>query len=110
MNLASLLKSDEKKYRLKSLTGKSAVWRAQKPKTCESILVNRSPLSVTPPPHINDREVKDLTQNYVCLDMIANALIVILIASVSYFFIPAKTVEPIMETAVTSNSEPSQSR
>ena len=107
MNIASLLKSNEKKYLLKSVTGRSAVWCAEKPKSSESILVDRLPSAVTARPDINDR---DLTRNLLWVDMITNALIVIVISSVSYFFIPAKIVGPIKAAAVTSNSEPSQSR
>jgi hypothetical protein len=110
MNIARLLKPNEKSYLFKAVTVRSAVWRAPKPQMPESTVVHRRSPAVGAPPNIKDRELKSLTQDRLWVDMTTNALIVIVIASASYFFISAKSVRAIIEPAVTSYSEPSQAR
>ena len=108
MNIANLLKSDENGYRVKP-TGQSVGRQAEKPQSAESMLVDLRSRGGTGSSSINDREVKRLKHKLLWEDMMTNALIVIVISLVSYFFIPAKIVGPIKAAAVTSNSEPSQS-
>jgi len=110
MNIARLLKPNDKSYLFKAVTGGSAVWRAPKTQRPESTLVHRRSPAVAAPPNSKDREMKSLTQDRLWVDMTTNALIVIVIASASYFFISAKSVRAILEPAVTSYSERSQAR
>lgn len=110
MNIARLLKPNEKSYLFKAVTGGSAVWRAPKTQRPESTLIHRGSPAVAASPNINVREMKSLTQDRLWVDMTTNALIVIVIASASYFFISAKSVRAIIEPALTSQSESSQSR
>jgi len=111
MNMASLLKSDEKEYLLKPATGKSPAWCAEKPQMSASILVARPVPAVSLRLGVSNREEKRLTDKLLWVDMLTNALIVIVIASVSYFFISARTTRPIMETSsVASDSQSLQSR
>lgn len=74
------------------------------------MLVDRRPPAVTAQPNFANPQVRPLTDKLMWVDMIANALIVILIASVSYFFISARALRAIIEPAVTSLSEPSRAR
>jgi hypothetical protein len=110
MNIASVLKSDEKEF-VKAATGNSAAWCADKPRSSESVPVHRPAPAVTLRSGISHREVKPLTRKLLWVDMITNAVIVIVIASVSYFFIAARTTRPIIETSsVASDSELLESR
>ena len=108
MNIASVLKSDERKYLLKSMIGTSTVWSDQKPMTSDIILFERPAPALTAQPVTNDSDAKHLTQKLLWVDMITNAVVVIAIASLSYFFISARTVRPTMETAVAAEFETSQ--
>lgn len=110
MNIARLLKPDEKSYLFKAVSGRPAVWPAQKLQRLESTIVPPRFRTVTAPPDIPDREVKPLIQDLLWVDMITNALIVIVIASASYFLISAKGLRADIEPAVISYSEPSQPR
>ena len=110
MNIARLLKPDEKSYFFKAVSGRPAVWPAQKLQRLESTIVSPRSRTVAAPPDIPDREVKPLIQDLLWVDMITNALIVIVIASASYFFISAKAVRTIIEPVAASYSEPSQAR
>ena len=110
MNIARLLKPDEKSYLFKAVSGRPAVWPAQKLNTPESMRAHRRSPAVSARPDINDWEMKSLTQDLSWADMITNALIVIVIASASYFFISANAVRTIIEPVATSYSEPSQAR
>ena len=111
MNMASLLKSDEKEYLLKPATGKSPAWCAEKPQMSASILVARPVPAVSLRSGVSNREEKRLTDKLLWVDMLTNALIVIVIASVSYFFISARTTRPIIETSsVASDSKLLESR
>jgi hypothetical protein len=111
MDMARLLKSDEKEYRLKPTAGKSPAWCAENPKISGSILVDRPVRTVSLRSGVSNREEKRLTHKLLWVDMLTNAVIVIVIASVSYFFIAARTIRPIMETSsVTSDSQSSRSR
>jgi hypothetical protein len=104
MNLASVLKSDEQEYLGKPATGNSAAWCPDKPQSSQSILVRQA---VTLPSGISHREVKPVTLKLLWVDMITNAVIVIVIASVSYFFISARSSRIVIETSsVASDSEP----
>ena len=110
MNIARLLKPDEKSYLFKAVSGRPAVWPAQKLQRLESTIVPPRSRTVAAPPDIADREVKPLIQDLLWVDMITNALIVIVIASASYFFISAKAIRTSIELLATSYSEPSQPR
>jgi hypothetical protein len=107
MNIARLLKADERRDLLKSVTGRSAVWQVPKLQP-ESIFLHRQSLSA--PPEIKNPKRKPPAQDLLWVDMITNALIVIVIASASYFFISARALRANLEPAVTSYSQPSQSR
>jgi hypothetical protein len=110
MNIARLLNPDEKSYHFKAVSGKPAVWPAQKLQRLESTILPLRSRTVAAPPDTPDREVKPLIQDPLWVDMITNALIVIVIASASYFFISAKAVRIIIEPVAASYSEPSQAR
>jgi hypothetical protein len=111
MNIASLLKSDEKEYLLKPATGNSAAWCAEKPQMPGSILIDRPVPAVALRSGVRNREEKRLTPKLLWIDMLTNALIVIVIASLSYFFIAGRTTRPIIETSsVASDSELLESR
>ena len=111
MNIASVLKSDEKEYFVKPAAGRSPAWCAEQPQMPGSILIDRPVAGVSLRSGVRNREEKRLTPKLLWIDMLTNALIVIVIASVSYFFIAARTIRPIMETSsVTSDSQSSRSR
>lgn len=106
MNLDSLLKSDEKEYLLRLTTEKSPDFSAKNPGTSGSILVHRPVPAGSLRSFVMNGEEKRLTPKLLWMDMLTNALIVIVIASVSYFFIAARTIRPSLETsAVASDSE-----
>jgi hypothetical protein len=92
MNIARLLKPDEKSYLFKAVSGRPAVWPAQKLQRLESTIVPPRSRTVAAPPDIAEREVKPLIQDLLWVDMITNALIVIVIALASYFFISVSRV------------------
>ena len=102
MNIARLLKADERSYLFKSVTGRSASWQVPKPQSEIPLLYRLSP-TVSAPPEIKNRNSKAPMQDILWSDMIANALIVIVIASASYFFI---SLRANLEPAVTSYAEP----
>lgn len=110
MNIARLLKADERSYLFKSVIGSSAVWQVPKSQGPESTFLQHQSRAVSAPREIKDRHRKSPTQEILWVDMITNALIVIVIASASYFFISAKALRANLEPAVTLYSEPSQSR
>jgi hypothetical protein len=111
MNIASVLKSDEKEYFVKPATGKSPAWCAEQPQMPGSILIDRPVPGVSLRSGVRNREEKRLTPKLLWIDMLTNALIVIVIASVSYFFIAARTIRPTIETSsIASGSEVSESR
>ena len=110
MNIARLLKADERSDLFKAVTGRSAVWQIPTPQRPESTSLHRRYPTVSAPPQIKDRFRKSTTQDLLWVDMITNALIVIAIASASYFFISAKGLRANIEPAVTSYSERSEPR
>jgi len=110
MNIARLLKADERSDPFKAMTGRSALWQIPKPPRPERAFLHRQSRSITAPRHIQDRARKSPTEDLLWADMIANALIVIVIASASYFFISAKGLQADIGPAVTSYSEPLQQR
>ena len=106
MNMDSLLKSDEKEYLLKPVTGKSPDFGAKNPQMQGGILAHRPVPAGSLRSGARNREDKRLTPKLLWMDMLTNALIVIVIASVSYFFIAGRTTRPIIETSsVASDSE-----
>jgi hypothetical protein len=110
MNIARLLKADERNHFFKAVTARSAVWLVPKPHRPESTFLHRQPRPVSAPTEIKDCERKSPAQDILWVDMIANALIVIVIASASYLFISAKGFPSNIEPVVTSFSEPPQPR
>ena len=110
MNIARLLKADERIYLLKSMTGSTAVWQVSKTLRPESTLLQHQSRAASAPNEIKGRHRNSPTQEILWVDMITNALIVIIIASASYFFISAKALRANLEPAVTLYSEPSQPR
>jgi hypothetical protein len=110
MNIARLLKADERSCHFNSVTGRSAVWQVPKPRRPEITFLHRQSPAVSAPPQIQNRARKSPTQDLLWIDMITNALIVIAIALASYFFIAAKGLRANIDPAVTSYSEPSQPR
>jgi hypothetical protein len=110
MNIARLLKADERSDFFKSVIVRSAASPAPKPHRPESIFLHRQSRPVSAPTEIKDCERKSPAQDLLWVDMIANALIVIVIASASYLFISAKGLPSNIDPVVTSFSEPSQPR
>ena len=110
MNIARLLKADQRSDRFKTVTGRSALWQIPKPRRPESTSLHRQYPTVSAPPPIKHRARKSTTQDFLWVDMITNSLIVIAIASASYFLISAKGLRASIEPAVTSYSERSQPR
>jgi hypothetical protein len=110
MNIARLLKADERSSFFKAVTGSSAVWQVPQPQRPECTSLQHQSPTVNAQCEVKDRHRKAPTQDILWDDMIANALIVIVIASASYFFISAKALRVNLETAVISYSEPSQPR
>jgi hypothetical protein len=110
MNIARLLKADERSHLFKAVTGRSAVWQIPKPQRPQIPSLHRQYPTVSAPRQINDRARKSTTQNLLWVDMITNALIVIAIASASYFLIGAKGLRANIDPAVTSYSERSELR
>jgi hypothetical protein len=110
MNIARLLKADERSYPFKSVTGISAAWQVAKSRRSESTFLHRQSPAVSAPPQIQNRARKSPTHDLLWIDMITNALIVIAIASASYFFIAAKGLRANIDPAVTSYSERSEPR
>jgi hypothetical protein len=110
MNMASRLKSVEKDL-LKPATGTSPVWCAEKPQMSGNILVDSPVQTISSRSGVNNRREQRLTHKLLWVDMLTNALIVIVIASLSYFFIAGRTTRPIIETSsVASDSELLESR
>ena len=105
-----LLKADERSHAFKAVTGRSALWQILKPQGPERAFLHRQCPAVSAPPQIKHHQRKSPTQDLLWVDMITNALIVIVIASASYFFISAKGLPSNIEPAVISYSEPSQPR
>lgn len=110
MNIARLPKADERSDLFKTVTGRSAVWQIPKPRRPESTSLHRQYPTVSAPPHLNNRLRKSTTQDLLWVDMITNALIVIAIASASYYFISSKGLRANIEPAVTLYSERSEPR
>jgi hypothetical protein len=111
MDIASLVKSGEKEHLLKPIAN-SRGWCAEKPQLSENTLVVDRPVRAVPlRSGASSREEKRLTHKLQWIDMLTNALIVIVITSVSYFFIAARTTRPVMETSsIGSESQSSESR
>jgi hypothetical protein len=110
MNMAIRLKSVEKDL-LKPATGKSPVWCAEKPQMSGTVLVDSPVQAISSRSGVNNRTEPRLTHKLLWVDMLTNALIVIVIASLSYFFIAARTTRPIIETSsVASDSKLLESR
>lgn len=109
MNIARLLKPDERSYLFKSVAGSSAVWQVPKSPGANSTFLQHQSRAVSAPREIQDRYRKSPTQELLWVDMIANALIVVVIAWASYFLISAKAFQASFEPAVTSYSEPTLS-
>ena len=109
MNIASVLA--EKEYLVKPATGKSPACCAEKPHMPGSTLIDRPVPAVSFRSGVRNREEKRPSPKLLLIDMLTNALIVIVIASVSYFLIAARTIRPTIETSsVASESELSESR
>jgi hypothetical protein len=110
MNIARLLKADERSDLFNAVTGRSARWHVSKSLRPERAFLHRQYPAVSAPRQIKHHRRKSPTPDLLWIDMITNALIVIVIASASYFFISAKAFRAHTEPAVISYSEPSQPR
>ena len=110
MNIARLSKADDRSDFFKAVTGSSAVWQVPQLHRPESTFLPHQSPTISAQREVKDHHRKSPTQNILWVDMITNALIVIVIASASYVFISAKALRTNLEPAVTSYSEPSQSR
>ena len=110
MNIARLLKADERSDLFKAVIGRSAVWQIPKLQRPESTSFDRQYTTVSAPPQIKDRARKSMTQDLLWGDMITNALIVIAIASASYVFISARSLRANIDPALTSYTERSEPR
>jgi hypothetical protein len=110
MNIARLQKADDRSGFFKAVTGSSAVWQVPQPQRPECPPLQHQSPTVNAQRTVKDQQRKSPTQGVLWVDMITNALIVILIASASYVFISAKALRTTIEPAVISYSEPSQPR
>jgi hypothetical protein len=109
MNIASLLKSDKENL-LNGASERSAAWPAGNPKTTKLLLAGHPSPAVSVRSDSNDPELSRRTHKLLWVDMITNALIVIVIASVSYFVISAQNIEANLDAPVISASERFRSR
>jgi hypothetical protein len=106
-----VLKTVEKEYLVKPVTGNSAAWCADKPQPSGSVPLHRPTPAVALRSGTSHPEVKAITHKLLWADMIMNAVIVIVIASVSYVFIAVRSNQFSLETSsVASDSEPSNLR
>jgi hypothetical protein len=102
MNIARLPKASF----FKAVTGTSAVWQVPQPQRPECTSLQHQSPTISAQRELNDHRRKSPTQGVLWVDMITNALIVIVIALASYFFISAKALRTNIEPAVISYSEP----
>jgi len=109
MDIARLRKADERSPLFKSATGSSPICQTPKPHGPENTFLRRLTPVFTAAQHSKNHGEPFPTQDLFWVDMIVNALIVIVIASASYFFISAKGLR-IIEPAISSYSEASPSR
>jgi hypothetical protein len=110
MNIARLPKANDRSGFFKAVTGTSAGWQIPQPQGQESTFLQHQSPTVSAQRQVKDHQRKSPTQDILWVDMITNALIVIVIASASYFFISATALRTNLEPAVTLYAEPSQSR
>ena len=110
MNIARLRKADGPSGFFKAVTGSSAVWQVPQPQRPECTSLQHQSPTISAQREVNDHHRKSPTQGVLWVDMITNALIVIVIASASYVFISAKALRTSIEPAVISYSEPTQPR
>lgn len=110
MNIARLRKADDRSGFFKAVIGSSAVWQVPQSQRLEYRSLQHQSPTVNAQRPGKDHQRKFPTQDVSWVDMITNALIVILIASASYVFISAKALRTNIEPAVISYSEPSQPR
>ena len=106
MNIARLLKADDRSGFFKAATGTSAVWQIPQVQGQESTFLQHQSSTVSTQRQVKDHHRKSPIQDLLWVDMITNALIVIVIASASYFFISATALRTKLERTVTSYSEP----
>jgi hypothetical protein len=106
MNIARLLKADDRSGFFKAVTGSSAGWQIPQLQGQESTFLQHQSPTVSAQRQVNDHHRKSPIQDLLWVDMITNALIVIVIASASYFFISATALRTKLERTVTSYSEP----
>lgn len=106
MNIARLPKAIDRSGFFKAVTGTSAGWQIPQPQGPECTSLQHQSPTISAQSEVNDHHRKSPTQGVLWVDMITNALIVIVIALASYFFISAKALRTNIEPAVTSYSEP----
>ena len=106
MNIARLTKANDRSGFFKAVTGTSAGWQIPQPQRQESTFLQHQSPTVSAQREVKDHHRKAPIQDLLWVDMITNALIVIVIALASYFFISATALRTNREPAVTSYSEP----
>jgi hypothetical protein len=110
MNIARLPKADDRSGFFKAVTGSSTVWQVAEPQRPESTFRQHQSPTVSAQLEVKNQHRKSPTEGVLWIDMITNALIVIIMALASYVFISAKTLRTHIEPAVISYSEPLQPR
>ena len=106
MNIARLLKADDRSGFFKAVTGSSAGYYIPQSQGPESTFLENQFPPVSAQQEVTDPNRKSLIQDLLWVDMITNALIVIVIALASYFFISATALRTNLEPAFTSYSQP----
>lgn len=106
MNIARLPKANDRSDFFKAVTGTSAGWQIPQPQGPESTFLQHQSPTVSAQRQVKDHHRNSPIQDLLWVDMIANALIVIVIALASYFFISATALRTNLERTVTSYSEP----
>jgi hypothetical protein len=109
MNIARLPKADDRSGFFKAVTGSSAVWQVAEPQRPQSTFRQHQSPTISAQLEVKNQHRKSPT-GVLWVDMITNALIVIIMALASYVFISAKALRTHIEPAVISYSEPLQPR
>jgi hypothetical protein len=111
MNIARLPKANDRRSGFfKAVTGTSAGWQIPQLQGQESTFLQHHSPTVRGQRQVKNHHRKSHLKDLLWVDMITNALIVIVIALASYFFISATALRTNLEPAVTLYAEPSQSR
>jgi hypothetical protein len=107
MNIARLTKANDRRSGFfKAVTRTSAGWQIPQLQGQERTFLQHQSPAVSGQRQVKNHHRKSHIQDLLWIDMITNALIVIVIALASYFFISATALRTNLERTVTSYSEP----